>query len=261
MSRIIFLKNKTTPTDPYETTFTDGGFEPVFVPLIRHFHVPDEALTLFRNRSYLTKLKYIIVTSQRTVECLNESILPKMTTEEQSLLKEKTIYTVGPATSEFLRNSGFQNIRGGVEVGNGGLLADLIVKSHSEEEIDHFLFLVGEIRRDIIPKKLKANGYKVNEIVTYKTENLLDNIDRFILYYKNDENNEAVMNKPSTWIVFFSPQGTEDIIEYLKENKGYKIASIGPTTEQYLLEKGLKPDTVSFKPSPIFLLNAINSYK
>lgn len=137
----------------------------------------------------------------------------------------------------------------------------MIVKSHSEEEIDHFLFLVGEIRRDIIPKKLKANGYKVNEIVTYKTENLLDNIDRFILHYKNDENNEAVMNKPSTWIVFFSPQGTEDIIEYLKENKGYKIASIGPTTEQYLLEKGLKPDTVSFKPSPIFLLNAINSYK
>ena len=172
---------------------------------------------------------------------------------EKNILLQKTIYTVGPATTRFLERSGFVSVKGGVEVGNGGLLADLIIKCHEGEDIDHFLFLVGEIRRDIIPKKLFAKGFDVREIVTYKTENLRDNLTNF---NKNCEQDDL-------WVVFFSPQGTEEIVDYLKDhpNYKYKLASIGPTTEKYLLSKGVKPDVVSMKPEPTALLNAITNFK
>lgn len=260
MSKVILLKNKTVPSDPYEQKFAANGFLPIFVPLIRHFHLPEEALQLFKNRQYLLSLKYIIITSQRTVECLNESILPQLTPDEQNILKQKTIYTVGPATSAFLKKSGFLCIRGGVEVGNGALLADLILQSHINESIDHFLFLVGEIRRDAIPNRLNSHGYKVNEVVTYRTENLEDNIGTFVASCESNGDNVST-DRNNTWVVFFSPQGTEEIISFLKERPGYKFASIGPTTKQYLLEKGLVPDVVSNKPEPVSLFNAINNYK
>ncbi|CDO93044.1 unnamed protein product [Kluyveromyces dobzhanskii CBS 2104] len=258
MTKVILLKNKTVPNDPYEQNFISNEFQPVFVPLIKHFHLPEEALQLFKDEKYLNKLKYIIITSQRTVECLNESIMPRLSSHQKEILKQKTIYTVGPATSAFLENSGFQHVKGGVKVGNGSLLADLILNSHENEDVDHFLFLVGEIRRDIIPKKLNGHGYKVNEVVTYSTKYLDDNIGTFVANFKSA--GDIVEEHEQTWVVFFSPQGTEKIIEFLKDNSSYRLASIGPTTEQYLLDKGLTPHVVSEKPEPSSLLNAINGY-
>lgn len=251
MTKVILLKNKTVPFDAYEKQFSTNGFEPIFVPLIHHSHIPNEALSLFQDLEYLKQLKYLIVTSQRTVECLNESILPYLSDVEKELLLNKTVYTVGPATSLFLERSGFKSVKGGVEVGNGSLLADLIIEKHENEDIDHFLFLVGEIRRDIIPKKLKSKGLEVKEVVTYKTENLDDGFQTF----------QQNCSGKNLWVVLFSPQGTEEIVDFLKVHPEYKLASIGPTTEQYLIERGITPHVVSKKPEAISLCKAIKEFK
>lgn len=254
MRKIILLKNKTTPTDLYETYFSSNAFQPVFIPLIKHTHIPSETLELLQDNEYLTDLRYIIITSQRTVECLNESIIPKLSMEHRELLLSKVIYTVGPATQRFLKNCGFKDVRGGEETGNGSLLADyiaeqLLVQPNREPSTyGHLLFLVGEIRRDIIPKKLAAVGLNVKEVVTYKTEDLEDNLTRF----------RSVCDAGS-WVVIFSPQGTKDILEYLKVTNTTRVVSIGPTTQKYLESNGLKPDLVSSKPEPVSLLKEIKN--
>lgn len=251
--RVLLLKNKTAQLDKYEVTFKANGYDPCFVPLIAHTHVPQELLNLINNKEYLKRLENIVVSSQRTVECLNESILPRLDPSTSEILLNKTVYAVGPATEDFLSRIGFTNVKGGENAGTGSILADLITQDllketgngRSQAEV---LSLVGEIRRDIIPNKLASKGIEVKEVVTYKTETLNDNLERF---------QEVVL--PNSWVVFFSPQGADEILNDLQSNSktNIKIASIGPTTEKFLNDRGVQPHVVSPKPDAINLLNSM----
>lgn len=253
--KVLLLKNKTAQLDKYEVLFKENGFEPVFIPLITHNHVPGNLLQLIKEPSYMAKLQNIIITSQRTVECLSESVLPYLNPPVKEALLSKTVYTVGPSTKEFLLRIGFKTVKGGKDAGNGSILADIITSDlltgTNDNKIFEILFLVGEIRRDIIPKKLSSRDIKVREVVTYKTKDLDDNIDRF----------KSALSQDS-WVVLFSPQGTREILEYLKTRKGenVKLASIGPTTEKFLQENGIEPQVVSAKPDACSLFNAIHSF-
>lgn len=248
MQRVLLLKNKTAQQDRYESTFLSHGFDPVFVPLITHTHVPQDLLVLLQDSSYLAQLQNIIVTSQRTVECLYESVLPQLDSPTKQALLQKTVYAVGSSTGDFLKRIGFMCVKGGSEAGNGSILADIISSDISDHDPKpEPLLLVGEVRKDIIPRKLSSNGIPVKEVVTYKTANLPDNLARF--------QKHAI---EGSWVVFFSPQGTQDIITSIKEDN-YKIASIGPTTERFLQEQGIQPRVVSLKPDEQNLVNAILS--
>lgn len=254
--KVLLLKNKTAQLDKYEIAFEDNGFEPFFIPLIKHTHVPEEIMDLVHDKAYLENLSNIIVTSQRTVECLSESVLPNLTPSLREALLNKTVYAVGPATRDFLLRVGFKTVKGGDDAGTGSILADIIYNDllAEDDRIDNhreLLLLVGEIRRDIIPAKLSNKGLKVREVVTYKTVDLNDNADRF---------KDAA--SPNSWMVLFSPQGTGEILELWKNKlaEDIKIASIGPTTEKYLNENGIQPHVVSAKPDADHLLNAIREY-
>ncbi|GCE98128.1 hypothetical protein ZYGM_001696 [Zygosaccharomyces mellis] len=249
MQRAILLKNKTAQQDKYELEFQSNGFEPIFIPLLSHTHVPHELLKLLKDDDYLEQLQDIIVTSQRTVECLYESVLPHLNVLARQAFQRKTVYAVGPSTKDFLERIGFEHVKGGADAGNGSILSDIISSEYHEQcKTSIPLLLVGEIRKDIIPKKLLNNGIQVREVVTYRTENLPDNLTRF---------RESVGK--SSWVVFFSPQGTEEIIEFIKGDSNHKVASIGPTTKEFLQKKGLEPDVVSVKPDGWNLVNAILS--
>ncbi|KAM3163794.1 Hydroxymethylbilane hydrolyase [cyclizing] [Lachancea thermotolerans] len=252
-AKVLLLKNKTCPIDPYQTIFEENGFTPVFVPLIEHKHLPHECLALFQDDNYLRQLRHIVISSQRTVECLNESIIPRLTAQQRDDLHNKVVYTVGPATASFLERCGFKNVRGGIHAGNGDILADLIIAELKGDEssdvscLPEILLLVGETRRDIIPKKLTSAGISSRELVTYQTKTLDDNFRRFEQCYS-----------PHSWVVFFSPQGAGEIVEYLQRNPA-NVACIGPTTEKSLSKKGLNPTVVSQKPEPHSLLDSLES--
>ncbi|SCU79613.1 LAFA_0B04346g1_1 [Lachancea sp. 'fantastica'] len=253
-SKIVLLKNKTTPIDPYEVNLKQEEFDPVFVPLIQHQHLPTECLSLLRDEKYLLRLEIIVISSQRTVECLNESIIPKLSDSQRCQLLSKVVYTVGPATANFLERCGFENIRGGKDAGNGSILADLIIsdlssKSVQLSQLPKPLLLVGETRRDIVPKKLASIGIESQEVVTYKTKEKDDNLTRFKSLFV-----------PQCWVVFFSPQGTEEIIEYLRNEK-VKIASIGPTTDEFLSSHNVRSQVVSSKPEPNALIKALKEFE
>ncbi|CAB4252912.1 similar to Saccharomyces cerevisiae YOR278W HEM4 Uroporphyrinogen III synthase, catalyzes the conversion of hydroxymethylbilane to uroporphyrinogen III, the fourth step in heme biosynthesis [Maudiozyma barnettii] len=266
-NNIIFLKNKTTPLDKYEVESKDNKYSDVqFLPLIAHTHHPVEALHLLKDNNYISNLRYLIVTSQRTVECLNESIIPTLTKEQREKLLDLSVYTVGPATGDFLRRVGFRNVKGD-DMGNGDKLSDFIIKDIGDNYDGEILSFVGAIRRDIIKNKLKQRGLSVKEVVTYETNVLNDNLDRFQNTLVDIADKEECDGKSCCWVVIFSPQGAKDIIKFLKQNPSIKdkldlrISCIGPTTNDYLLDNGINPEVVSPQPTPDSLLDAIDGFQ
>ena len=127
------------------------------------------------------------------------------------------------------------------------------------------LFLVGEQRRDIIPKTLMDPALpcdrriQVDELVVYGTGVMQSFEQDFIKRLEETE------NKSMRLLVVFSPTGCEAMLRALgmldqetgkvktaekRDGKTY-IATIGPTTRDFLHSKfGFEPDVCAEKPSP-----------
>ena len=244
----------------------------------------------------------LIFTSQRAVEAFG-SVLGTLTTErsppdtdlgavrssgtEQASLISGLkalalpLYTVGPATSRALSALQSTYLPGcsihGQDIGNGENLAKFIlshysnVSSSQRHSVDKknttllpLLFLVGETRRDIIPRTLSAHSIHVDEWPVYETtiQESFPTVFGAVL----EETKEA----RAVWVVVFSPAGCESMLRVLGmldegtgrvrvvekgghwyDGKTVDIASIGPTTRDYLSnEFGCEVDVCAERPSP-----------
>lgn len=253
----ILLKNKTTPSDPYEETIAQFQHKSHFIPLLNHSHLDKKEIVEFLTcPEFVEDTHAFIITSQRAVECFNECMaMIEDDTIKQQLLS-KPGYTVGPATAEILGRSGFVDIRGGLSAGNGSILSDIILNDLTPEK--KLLFFTGEIRKDIIPRKLISAGFGLKERILYRTESRDDIVDNF------EDCCSKLQPTGDNWLVFFSPQGTESFIEYLvntDNEMNFKVASIGPTTKLYLEEKGVVPSVVASKPTAASLIEVINGHE
>lgn len=294
---LLLLKTRSTPSDGYEyyfSTFDGSRYKPIFVPVLQH-QFKQDALDQVRrditSRSFLASsgqdhAKYgaIIFTSQRAVEAFTqvvESIRndPEFSIDEL-LPGSIPLYVVGPATARGLRALGLQCPILGEETGNGDALSTSILEHYNslyqEASKPRILFLVGEKRRDVVPKTLQADELppkkrlKVDELVIYETGEMLTfKSDFSSIWKKNTESGAA-----HQWVVVFSPTGCKAMLEsldILDEETGklkYNatprktlIATIGPTTRDYLLNDfGFSPDVCAEKPSPEGVANGIKSY-
>ncbi|KAF6063991.1 Uroporphyrinogen-III synthase HemD family protein [Candida albicans] len=242
MTNVILLKNASIPSDPYDIKFSNSNkYKPNFVPLLTHRHKDkSQTLSFLISDEFLNNIPIFIITSQRAVEMFKES------------------------TYKILKSVGFKDVRGGDEAGNGSKLADLIKQDTIGRENIPMVFFTGVIRKDIIPRKLIDSGYNnFQEFILYQTGDRLDIIDNFkkvIHGLDKDKDNDDV------WIVFFSPQGTKEIVNYLidrdgnSNQKNWKIASIGPTTRDYLKDFDLSPHVIAPKPDPEALFETIFQY-
>jgi len=166
----------------------------------------------------------------------------------------------------------------GEEMGNGEALAHYMLDHYgkwyeNQPSKPPLLFLVGEQRRDIIPKTLmdpglpKEKRIPVEELVVYGT-GVMESFEKdFTDVLKNTEDRDI------RWVVVFSPTGCEAMLRVLEmldpgtgrvktgergggcgvrrgRRKTY-IATIGPTTRDYLRRNfGFEPDVCAEKPSP-----------
>lgn len=126
------------------------------------------------------------------------------------------------------------------------------------------LFLVGEQRRDIIPKTLmdpslpRDRRIPVEELEVYGTGVMESFEQDFTNLLKKTE------AKAMRWVVVFSPTGCEAMLRALgmlgphtgkvttkrRDGKTF-IATIGPTTRDFLQNNfGFEPDVCAEKPSP-----------
>ncbi|RDW68015.1 hypothetical protein BP6252_09411 [Coleophoma cylindrospora] len=277
---ILLLKTKSTPNDGYLERFSaDGTFDPVFVPVLEHQFL-DEGLNVVREglrdqifrKDENSRYGGLIFTSQRAVEAFAHLVQEgKGNDASWPHLQDVPIYTVGPATSRALRSipqTPPLNIFGD-ETGNGEALAHYMLEHYGNWYPDRalkpsLLFLVGEQRRDIIPKTLmdrslpESTRIPVDELVVYGT-GVMASFERDF-----EERLIQTRDRPVRWVVVFSPTGCDAMLRALgmldpntgrySGEKGVKntyIATIGPTTRDYLRNTfGYTPHVCARKPSP-----------
>jgi uroporphyrinogen-III synthase len=134
------------------------------------------------------------------------------------------------------------------------------------------LFLVGETRRDIIPRTLMDSSLgsrriDVEEIVVYETGVMGSFEGDFGDIIRQKEKGEGAI-----WVVVFSPTGCEAMLRVLglgpfarsgvKEKEKVFVATIGPTTRDYLRETfGFEAHVCAPTPSPEGVFGGIERFR
>ncbi|KAF1939608.1 tetrapyrrole biosynthesis, uroporphyrinogen III synthase [Clathrospora elynae] len=294
---VLLLKTKSVPTDTYEELFLtvdDHRYAPVFVPVLEHRFKRD---ALREVREHVTRRGFVpesqqgratygalIFTSQRAVEAfieVVEGIREEGTLNVNALLPESLpLYVVGPATARGLRALGLPCPILGEETGNGEALAAFILEHysriHAGTSNPPILFMVGDKRRDIIPRTLQSEELdahkrtKVDELVIYETGEMQSFKTNFSAIWKNN----AGQGSERQWVVVFSPTGCQAMLESLglldaesgkakpvANRRDILVATIGPTTRDYLInEFDFTPDVCAEKPSPEGIAEGIKAF-
>ncbi|WPH00297.1 Hypothetical protein R9X50_00312200 [Acrodontium crateriforme] len=300
---VYLLKTKSAPGDSYEEhfqTLSNGRFKPIFVPVLEH-RFRDEPLRALKRHAErfafasgseadarrkatnnpAKKYGGIIFTSQRAVDAF-ASIVAKLDPLKINMLfdKDMPLYVVGPATARGVRALNLPCPVVGEEAGNGDALAKFIL-DHSKTlspDVTHLnnhklplLFLVGEQRRDIIPKTLESEDLpatdriSVQEVIVYETGEMATFEEDFMGLLRAAKTARV----KEQWVIVFSPQGCGAMLnalgwldeksakfspahrDVLMGSMEIRIATIGPTTRDFLKEEfGFEPDVCAEKPSP-----------
>ncbi|KAI9932726.1 hypothetical protein ASPWEDRAFT_22493 [Aspergillus wentii DTO 134E9] len=283
---ILLLKTKSSPHDGYEEFFSARGYNPTFIPVLEHHFNEANLQTvkqLFQsgdlNEGPGRKYGGLIFTSQRAVEgfanLLNSEIgVPIASEASKSLI----LYTVGPATSRSLTTLQQTHLPHatihGSDTGNGENLARFILSHYNgihnssspQTAKPPLLFLVGEQRRDIIPKMLTAETLPpaerigVDERIVYETGVMGSFEGDFEAAVAAGGDYLGVDEGRVMWVVVFSPTGCDAMLRVLGllgggkvlggEGRRVFVATIGPTTRDHLRGKyGFEPDVCAEKPS------------
>ncbi|KAF8430270.1 tetrapyrrole biosynthesis, uroporphyrinogen III synthase [Tirmania nivea] len=284
--QVLLLKTKSHPTDPYDVLFRSKKVNPIFVPVLEHRHVNLDTISHIISEGRIdsfettgeqeTEYGGLIITSQRAVEALGVVLESLKYTVQPSTITHP-IYVVGPATEKSVVGLGFPatNVYG-AHCGNGQTLADFILGHYKSNK--KLLFLVGEIRRDVIPKTLNAGGVGVEEIVVYDTQVVSSFGEDLAQALKLDEagltGGKDNGEQTPRWVVIFSPTGSDIAMEILGrkvpvhsrlqvprlKRKTY-IATIGPTTASHLRDTlEVEPDVVAGTPSPQGLWSGLQQF-
>ncbi|KAG9526308.1 uroporphyrinogen-III synthase-like protein, partial [Aureobasidium melanogenum] len=299
---VLLLKTKSIPADGYQEIFAGwNNYQPTFLPVLEH-RFREDALTWLKDITLTqgfnsdaaavapeSSFGGIIFTSQRAVEAFSSIVESlDLDTRDELLPEALPLYVVGPATARGLRSLGLKCQIIGEETGNGAALSTFMLDHHNSLPTSQtvrqdrklpLLFLVGEVRRDIIPKSLQSPDLPqearigVHEVVIYETCEMASfHVD----FARALEENTASGIKEQ-WVVVFSPQGCRamlDCLGWLDEAGRYKseiadssptttfIATIGPTTRDHLIKEfGCEPHVCAEKPSPEGIFAAIENYR
>ena len=212
------------------------------------------------------------------------------------------LYTVGPATAKAVREVRDRylpkcGVYGGEKAGSGEVLARLMLGKNGEGDgeecyydvkkeeegmgLKAVLFLVGEKRRDVIPRMLQSEEVveerrvRVDEMVVYKTCEM----ETFGFQFKRvlEQTEGEAERARGRWVVVFSPTGGEGMLRglgWLDEGRGTVreglvgeagrrtwVCCIGPTTREYLeKEFGFVADVVAERPSAEGVTEAIERF-
>ncbi|KAI1319586.1 tetrapyrrole biosynthesis, uroporphyrinogen III synthase [Xylariaceae sp. FL0255] len=284
---VLLLKTRSSPSDAYEELLSHQ-FETTFVPVLQH-RFQDDGMKYVRdllqakkiNRGPETAYGGLIFTSQRAVEAFTKLVDEGNDTQSTvgwPHLQDIPIYSVGPATTRALRavpQLPPLNIFGD-HSGNGDALAQFILGHYNDWYHDRatrpaLLFLVGEQRRDIIPKILMNEALAaerripVIETVVYGT-GVMESFPKDFAKVL-----DRTADRQMRWVVVFSPTGCDSMLKGLgmldgdgkkaKEQEGRRstfIATIGPTTRDFLKSRfGWEPDVSAETPSPEGVCKAI----
>lgn len=206
-------------------------------PPTDNFQALDESIKNLKN------FDWIIFTSANGVEKFFERL--KIFKLDARIFSNSKVAVIGSATAERLSNF--------------GIIADLIPEKFRAESLldslknfaegKKFLIVRAEKAREILPDELKNFGAEVSVIPAYKTETA-------------DEINLKVLPEKIDMITFTSSSTVENFVKKFgaESLKKYKLAAIGPITEETLKNFGASADVVAEKFTIDGLVDAIKNF-
>ncbi|KJZ72384.1 hypothetical protein HIM_08187 [Hirsutella minnesotensis 3608] len=287
---VLLLKTRSSPIDAYQELLSappahvNHRFDPRFVPVLSHQRDKqgtEYVAKLLRQRliGAGSECAYggLIFTSQRAVEAFAAIVDNGKGDTDWPHLQGVPVYSVGPATTRALeavpQEPPLQIF--GQHCGNGEALAQFILQHYAQWYPNRsprppLFFLVGEQRRDVIPRTLMnpssppEQQIRVDEQVVYGTGVMESFPEDFALALRRTQDASV------RWVVVFSPTGCDSMLRGLgvlnaagklqpecRDAKTH-IATIGSTTKAHLIETfGLDPDVCADVPSPEGVLEAI----
>lgn len=270
----------------YENAFRKRGFTPYFLQVLESKSVNEHLLNQTIQAGSGTKYGAVVITSSRAANSWVSGI--KDVLEGQSdesagnaiaSWNEVPFYVVGKATQTALKESDALlpaplQILGAEKAGTGEKLARYIASTYgettnSDENIEarpEILYLTGDKNRETLPSILSEAGIKHHKMKVYETESAPELPKRLAetLYQVQSESPEGLAK--NVWLVLFSPStasyvlgasGSMPPIGPTKELPAFKLAAIGPTTEEYLKREGHEVAATSSKPDAESLVEAI----
>jgi uroporphyrinogen-III synthase len=183
-------------------------------------------------------------------------------------------------------------ILGAQRAGTGEKLARLIVEtydksSNPETEEDprpNFLYLTGDKNRETIPDVLSKAGFNYHKMQVYETfsaSGLSAELVKVALQMQagkpmefricrgnsdGDADSRGEVPDNEQWLALFSPSTASYVLEAWEaisrveptlRNSAFRLAAIGPTTDEYLTTHGHEVAAVSARPDAVSLADAI----
>jgi uroporphyrinogen-III synthase len=291
---VLLLKTESHPTDKYRSTFrsTSSLYDCHFLPPLEHVPAPagvKRLSTLFHAGALTEGPAQVyggfIFTSQRAVEIACKTLRGDAPTFAKLWDRQAQVYVVGDSTYNVVHAllGTDEDIIVGRDTGNGDKLAALILQHYNErhEKLGGgpkkpLLFITGDNHRDIIPNTLQSPNLpqdqriEVEELAVYQTapNPTFPSTLRAILPNFNPASTHL-------WLVVFSPAniaGMFEGLDMLSDDgtaiapgkdlpKGMRIAAIGPTTRDALLNRwGISPHAVADMPTPKALAAAVHEF-
>ncbi|KAG2237529.1 tetrapyrrole biosynthesis, uroporphyrinogen III synthase [Thamnidium elegans] len=274
MTKTIVLFKKKDTIDQYHDLFLKHGYVPRFIPVLDHesrnLQVIKDMLLVGPHQANFNGL---ILTSQRSVQAMSEAfnfLLQQGQTLSEQVVKEWNqlpVYMVGPQTAKVL--SEFALFNNGhahhwmVYPRAAELIQPLIDGQQQFNGKGRLLFLAGDKRRELIPTELARAQLEFYEVQSYAT-------------CAHADLSRAMQNfSIPDWLVYFSPSGLKFLLSCVdletrqkllaacqKDKVNYtKIASIGPTTSDYIWDElGLESDVMAKEPDAQHLVNDIINF-
>jgi len=157
-----------------------------------------------------------VFTSMNAVEAVANVIQNKV---------DWTVYSIGAATEKRVEE------KLGVTVKKSAAYAAQLADNIIEDKPAEVYFFCGNIRRDLLPQKLKEAGIQVNEIVVYQT---IETPKRILRRFDG--------------ILFYSPSAVQSFFSVNKVDDETQLFAIGTTTAEAIQPYSRNPVIIATHP-------------
>ncbi|XP_069467601.1 uroporphyrinogen-III synthase isoform X2 [Ambystoma mexicanum] len=239
-------KDNETGSDPYIEELKSHGLEATLIPVLSFEFVSLQSF--FAKLSHPEHYGGLIFTSPRAVEavklCLAENDKKKAWIQLKETWNSKPVYVVGKATAVLVAALGL--VPQGEGSGNAERLAEHICLKESPES-SPLLFPCGSIKREVLPKILRAKNISLECVTVYQTgqhPNIQESLEKYF----------SQVGIPKS-ITFFSPSGVKICLGHIQALTGdhinlIKFAAIGPATAEAMAAEGIPVSCTAKCPTP-----------
>lgn len=198
VKNILITRNPERITEIVET-LADSEFKPFFEPLFTIEKI--KPIKNFAGK----KDFFVILTSINAIDGLLDSALPR----------DIKIYVVGKKTAQNLQKHGFSNIF--ISEENSALsLKDLILK---KEKLNSAIYFCGSIVTLDFAQELAKFGFKVENILSYKTHEMTEFSAGFLKFCQSNNFDYVTIFSRNNAQIFFKLAKKHNLLEYFNESQ------------------------------------------